>query len=299
MDLRSSRPLVTIGIPTRNRAEMLERALKSALQQDYENIEVIVSDNASTDETQLVVRASMSRDVRVRYYYSPSNVGSTRNFNAVLGRATGDFFMWLGDDDWIDKRYVRLCIAEFMDYPELALVTGSPKYYRSGQHISNGKVFDLQQEKWWLRVISYYMQVVDNGMFYGVMRSTHIKAVGLPNAMGNDWLTVASIASLGKTRSLCDVSIHRELGGASSSPARIASALGLPAVQGKFPVLALATHACWHTMRSRLPLKKAASFGRILLGAIVFCIVVIRHGAIYARAARSAVRSRLEGLRPN
>lgn len=88
----------TIGIPTFNRANMLRRAISSALDQTYPNVEVVVSDNASTDDTANVVR---SFGDRVGYHRFHANMGSRANFIKLTELATGEFFSWLQDDDLI------------------------------------------------------------------------------------------------------------------------------------------------------------------------------------------------------
>ena len=81
--MKLNMPLVTIGIPTYNRAEMLKRSIESALSQDYAMIEVIISDNASTDDTQGICQYFIKKDNRVKYVKQLSNKGPSTNFNEV------------------------------------------------------------------------------------------------------------------------------------------------------------------------------------------------------------------------
>src|ERR1700687_633000 len=106
----TSQPLVSIGLPTYNRAVGLGRAIESVLAQDYRNIELIVSDNASTDETERLCTEYCRRDSRVRYLRQETNRGAISNFRAVVAHAQGEFFMWLGDDDWLDQGYLSECL---------------------------------------------------------------------------------------------------------------------------------------------------------------------------------------------
>lgn len=90
---------VSIIIPTYNRAIYLEAAIASALAQDYKDLEVVISDNASTDNTELVAKA-FSRDLRVKYFKNPENIGMVRNWHkAVFEYAQGEWFLILSDDD--------------------------------------------------------------------------------------------------------------------------------------------------------------------------------------------------------
>jgi glycosyltransferase involved in cell wall biosynthesis len=86
-------PLVSVGLPTFNRALSLGCAIQSVLSQDYPNLELIISDNASTDSTQLICVDFSKRDGRVRYIRQPTNQGAGANFRTVLTEASGQYFM--------------------------------------------------------------------------------------------------------------------------------------------------------------------------------------------------------------
>jgi len=103
-------PLVTIAIPTYNRAERyLPVALRSAIGQTYESTEILVVDNASTDDTADVVRAH--EHPGLRYVRQAKNVGPFRNFQRGLTEARGDYLVLLCDDDRLDPDFVATCVA--------------------------------------------------------------------------------------------------------------------------------------------------------------------------------------------
>jgi len=102
-------PLVTIGIPTYNRADStLASTINCSISQDYPNIEIIVSDNCSMDNTEAIVRSF--NDTRIKYMRQPKNIGPNNNYNACLNAAKGDFFLLLHDDDLIDNDFVSTCL---------------------------------------------------------------------------------------------------------------------------------------------------------------------------------------------
>lgn len=114
-------PLVTIGISTYNRANgYLPQALDSALAQTYPNIEIVVSDNCSTDGTEELVRSRS--DARVRYIKQERNIGANNNFNMCLSHARGVYFLLLHDDDRIDPDFVSSCIAAARQHGEVGLI---------------------------------------------------------------------------------------------------------------------------------------------------------------------------------
>ena len=85
-----SEPLISVGIPTFNRAAQLARAAGSVLSQTHANLELVISDNASADETESLCRALCESDPRVRYLRQPLNRGPTANFNALFETMRGD-----------------------------------------------------------------------------------------------------------------------------------------------------------------------------------------------------------------
>lgn len=104
-----SQPLVTVGIPTHNRAaDFLPAALGSALRQSVTAIEVVVSDNASTDDTAELVRRF--GDGRVRYVRHETALSPNDNFNHCLMQARAPWFLLLHDDDLIDTDFVATCL---------------------------------------------------------------------------------------------------------------------------------------------------------------------------------------------
>lgn len=115
-------PLVSIIIPTYNRADLIGPTLESALAQTYANIEVIVSDNASTDGTAAVVRRYAASDPRVRLHVNERNLGPVLNWQAGLNKAAGDYAKILWSDDLIAPEFVEQTLAMFLNNPALAFV---------------------------------------------------------------------------------------------------------------------------------------------------------------------------------
>jgi glycosyltransferase involved in cell wall biosynthesis len=117
------KPLVSIGLPTRNGERYLDEAVRSVLTQDYGRIELVISDNASDDGTEEICRQFARSDTRVRYHRQSQNIGLVPNFNAVLQLANGTYLKWMGDDDWLTPSYVARCVEVLDDDPRLILVT--------------------------------------------------------------------------------------------------------------------------------------------------------------------------------
>lgn len=114
-------PLVSICIPTYNRAGMIGRAIESALGQTYRNIEVIVIDNSSSDNTDAVVAAYT--DERLTYVKNEKNLGLFGNFNRCIELATGKFLHILHSDDYIVPDFTARCVAFFHEHPSVVMTS--------------------------------------------------------------------------------------------------------------------------------------------------------------------------------
>ncbi|WP_343689603.1 glycosyltransferase family 2 protein [Chitinophaga sp.] len=122
------KPLVSIIITSYNRARWIGDAIQSALHQDYENFEIIVSDNCSDDNTADVITPLLI-DSRVKFFRNDINVGMLPNFKlAIETRATGDYFVILNSDDLLpDASFISKAVALVQQYPSANFVKGRCK----------------------------------------------------------------------------------------------------------------------------------------------------------------------------
>lgn len=121
---KKNNPIVSICIPVYNGAKFIGRALDYCIKQTYKNIEIVVADDASTDETASVVKKYAARDRRVRYFLNEKNLGLSPNFMRSFELASGEFVQHLGCDDWLDKNYVEEKVKLFEKYPDAAFISG-------------------------------------------------------------------------------------------------------------------------------------------------------------------------------
>lgn len=99
-------PLVTIGLPVYNGMPTIGKALETLLLQDYPNLQIIISDNASTDATLAICEEFARGDSRIRIIRKQVNEGAVANFRTVLDAAEGEFFMWAAADDYWYPQFV-------------------------------------------------------------------------------------------------------------------------------------------------------------------------------------------------
>jgi len=124
-------PLVTIAIPTYNRASgYLRNAIECALKQTYPNIELVISDNCSSDNTEEIVTGYA--DPRIRYFRQDVNIGANNNFNFCVEKAKGSYFLLFHDDDAIDADFMEACMRSVGCRTDVGLI-------RTGVRIIDGE----------------------------------------------------------------------------------------------------------------------------------------------------------------
>lgn len=120
-------PLVSIGLPTWKCEKRIRGILDALLGQDYQNIEVIVSDDASPDEGYKIIEEYAARDKRVTFFHQQKNIGYLRNFELVLKKAKGKYFFWAADDDLWEKTFLSALKSVLDAHPQYGLAMPSMK----------------------------------------------------------------------------------------------------------------------------------------------------------------------------
>lgn len=103
-------PRLSVGLPVYNGAEYLEDALESLLGQSYRDFELIISDNASTDETSEICHRYAAQDSRIRYFLQQRNIGASPNHNFVFEQSRGELFKWASCDDLYGRDLLLRCV---------------------------------------------------------------------------------------------------------------------------------------------------------------------------------------------
>ncbi len=98
---------VSIGLPVYNGEDFLKYALDSLLSQTFRDFELIISDNASTDNTPKICQEYVLRDKRIRYIRQNNNMGALWNFNFVLKESNKEYFIWVSSDDKLHPEFLQ------------------------------------------------------------------------------------------------------------------------------------------------------------------------------------------------
>ncbi|MCH8071418.1 MAG: glycosyltransferase family 2 protein, partial [Proteobacteria bacterium] len=125
MTTDNEKPLVSLGVFLRNEGRFIRESLESLRAQDYENLEIIISDNCSTDDTEAICREFGAGDDRIKFERQETNIGATANAVWVLDRASGKYFMWASGHDLWAPDLVSKCVAALDAHPGSALAYAS------------------------------------------------------------------------------------------------------------------------------------------------------------------------------
>lgn len=122
-------PKVSVMIPTYNQENYIAQAIESVLMQDYENLEIIISDDCSTDKTGEIAQKYAS-DSRVRYIRNPRNLGRVGNYrNTLLRHTTGEWVVNLdGDDYYTDNTFISRAICSILSQKNVVCLFGNKHF---------------------------------------------------------------------------------------------------------------------------------------------------------------------------
>ena len=236
-------PKVSIGIPTYNGSARISKALNSIWRQNYPNLEIIVSDNCSTDETPQVIAAAQQEHPEIIYFRQGKNIGLVPNFEFVLKMSSGEYFMWIGDDDALEPGALSNYVSFLERHPEYSLVSGAVQYWKGNKHDLVEKDFSMEQNNRCIRTIAFYFKVIYGGMFHGMMRRTIAAEIPCRNVFGNDYHFIASVAFTGKMKNFDWTGYHKWFGGTSRDNRIYARSIGESKFTGNYPHLKMAFDA--------------------------------------------------------
>lgn len=194
-------PAVSIGLPVRNGEKYLREAIDSLLAQTYSDFELIISDNASTDNTALICQEYARRDSRIRYCRFEQNIGAAGNYNHVFEISHGRYFKWAAHDDICAPEFLSRCLAALekdgslvLCYPQVIIIdeNGCPiGGYDEGKNLASGSVVD--------RFKQLFQSPKECNAVFGVIRSDALARTSLIGSyFAADRNLLAELALLGR-----------------------------------------------------------------------------------------------------
>lgn len=200
-EAKSRGPLVTVGIPVYQGERYLPETLASARAQDYPDLEILISDNGSTDGTEELCRAAAAADHRVRYLRYDHNRGGTWNYNNLIRHARGEMLTITAADDVKLPPFVSSCVAALEEAGKgcILAVPRTRIIDADGDLIEDLGDEDLViDESTPHERMAHFMRTVASHIMYGVVRTDAFRATrGMRPVAGGDVVILAELACLG------------------------------------------------------------------------------------------------------
>jgi len=238
--------MVSIGMPVYNGSEFIRKALDSLLNQTHKNFELIISDNQSTDNTEIIVQEYIKKDNRIRYIKRQKNEGAISNLNKVFSMANYDYFMWASHDDFWSKDYIEFCLDGFNLNNNIVLSTviSSIVDSNSEDEIARDYGLDTTNINSIKKFISYrkYLRTFPGAdcIFYGLFdRRSLLKVMPMQNVVASDHLLLSKLSLNGDFHRLHKNLFYKRDGGACESINSIVESIRLEnKILTSFPYLA-------------------------------------------------------------
>jgi glycosyltransferase involved in cell wall biosynthesis len=215
-------PKISVGIPVYNGEKYLKVALHSLIKQSFQDFEIIISDNASTDKTEEICRSFQSQDQRIIYHRQPVNIGAANNYKKVFQLAKGKFFKWMAHDDLCSLNYLEECVKVLendsdivMSFPKFVLIDENenpfPLVGKNTYATSDNRIITTNIERNFMsvhpseRYWEVLYQTTECYEFFGLARRDIIERTSQHDAYyGSDKVLLCELAVMGKIREVPD-----------------------------------------------------------------------------------------------
>ncbi len=180
-----SKAKVSILLPVYNREHYLPMAIESVIGQSYQNWELLVSDNCSTDNTAAVASKYAEQDKRIKYWRNEKNIGSGLNYNKCIEKATGEYIELFGADDIFEPDCLEKFVNILNDNPSVVLVTSAKRHIdENGKLIREDRPYSSSQLMPSQEAIASNMRTLTNWIISPVMFRAKYKGSGFDLPLG-------------------------------------------------------------------------------------------------------------------
>lgn len=268
--------LISIGLPIYNAEIHIERNINSLLKQSYKNIEIIISNNASTDATHKICKKFMKKDKRIRYFLQKKNMGFTYNYQYVLMRSKGAFFMWTCASDLLSRNFIMIN-KNFLDANTDFVASSCPSFVASQmkKKLRNPGDSCLKDGRPETRIIKFLTGWHKNRRFYSLFRSQHLKNnlidYSIMKYPGSDWLLIVKLLKKWKFN-LCKQGYIQTDDGGCSTTSDIFSENPKKLIYSFFPFFSLSKDIMQELKLSSFGVKSVVFMKLMMLNALAVLI---------------------------
>ena len=209
-------PLVTIGIPLYNEEKYILETVESAINQTYKNIEIIISDNCSTDCSSKKINEIIQQNINVQLVKHPFNIGGVANFNFLKNESKGEYFMWLGAHDIISKNYIENSIKVLEENSSIVMAYHNAAFFSGELNLENlqgdaGSYIDTMH---YTKAIDRMHKVVSKLSYctaiHGVFRTEVLRSINIKkDIIGPDNLVLFETAAFGHIKRINKIAYFR------------------------------------------------------------------------------------------
>jgi len=173
-------PKVTIGMPVFNDVDYIEKSIQSVLNQSFEDFELLISDDQSSDGSADICKKYQESDHRVKYVRQPENLGISKNMKYLLDQSNSQFFIWAADDDLWAPAFLETLVQALEDNPEYVCTFSTFTHIdEAGNIIERPLDFDFEGTSAKQRIKKLIIEPFD-AFGYGLFRREPIKNVNFP-----------------------------------------------------------------------------------------------------------------------
>ena len=204
-------PLVSVLIPVYNGSTYLDLTIKKLLDQTYQNIEVIISDNNSEDSTKDICLKFCKIDKRIKYFKQNTNIGMIKNELFLSEKVNGKYFFWMPAGDYIDKKFIRNGIDYLEQNNDTVSCFGETvifqNYLEEIKKFKHTEIFNVDSKE---RIKNFLNFQIADILLYGIHRSNINKKIKpIENCINPEILQIFNIIELGKYKGLKEMCFYK------------------------------------------------------------------------------------------
>jgi glycosyltransferase involved in cell wall biosynthesis len=202
--MKGMAPTLSVGLAVRNGIDVVGRCIESIVSQDFTDLELVISDNASDDGTRELIEEYTRADRRIKSSVNKGDIGSHENMNRVLELSRGELFRWISSDDWLEQGCLSACVRALRAHDDAIGVTTnftihtadeSTRYeeYRGEFPTSPDSARRFERMLWFFQAGDAKYDPI-----YGVYRRESLmRSHRLRPSEQTDWLLCAELALMG------------------------------------------------------------------------------------------------------
>jgi glycosyltransferase involved in cell wall biosynthesis len=209
-------PALSVGLAVRNDPRGVRRCIESVLSQDFTDLELVICDNASDDDTVETLEGYAREDPRVTVAVNPVNIGSHENMNRVLELSRGTLFRWISADDWLEPHALSEGVRALERHPDAVGVTSgftihapgaAPRFEQyAGEFPSSPDASRRFERMLWF----FHAGDAKYDPIYGIYRRDQLMRSGrIRPSERTDWLLTAELALMGPIVHVAERLAHR------------------------------------------------------------------------------------------